>query len=108
MTPRRLLDVSAAARYLGFVDDAGKPEVKKVYRLIESGAIAHIRCADAVHTRVTAGGQRQQYRKPGRVYLLEADCDAWIAAHRAPATTDPVTPARPAPLPRTATHGRFS
>lgn len=86
MSARRLLDIAKAAAYLGFVDEQGNANTKALYRLIESGSIAHIRIRDRVHTRVTAGGRRQQYRKPGRVYLLESDCDAWIEAHRVEAS----------------------
>lgn len=104
--PRRLLDVPSAARYLGLLTADDQPDTKALYRLIASGSIAHLRLRDAVHTRVAADGRRQRYRKPGRLYLLESDCDAWIDAHRVAAPSVSAAPRRPPTLVLPEAHDR--
>lgn len=83
-----LLTAAEAATRMGFRSK------KVVYRLTEKNQLAHIRERDEVCTR-TRRGRVEQYRKPGRVWILESDCDAWLASHRQAAQTPaPIAPVR--------------
>jgi excisionase family DNA binding protein len=86
---RRWLSATDAAAYLGL-------PVSSLYRFAEEGRIACVRTDGRVMERQAADGQRERYVKSGRLRFLLADLDAWIDAHRAPATSD----RRPARFPR--------
>jgi len=88
---RRLLNAPEAAAYLGLPREAG---AKTLYRLAEAGEVGHIRLRNTMRTR-TVKGTPQRYRKPGRLYFLEADLDAWLEARH----VVPHAPAAPAAKP---------
>jgi len=58
------------------VEETGIPR-ETLYRLVASGDLAHVR---------SVSGPGQKYRTRGRIRILRADWDDWIARHRTPAT----------------------
>ncbi len=91
--PHRLLKVAEAVAYLGLPATEG---AKTLYRLAEAGDITHIRLRQTMRTRIVEG-RPQRYRKPGRIYFLAADLDAWldsrrVVSHRVAATPEPPRP----------------
>jgi len=71
---------NAPGRMLSIADLAAESGLKKVaiYRLIDKGELACVRTCVGTGKRKTSG----------RIYILRADWDAWVARHRTPAKTE--------------------
>ena len=76
--------VTEAAEFLDF-------SVGQLYRYAHEGRIACVRTDGRVIQR-QQNGQAVRYIKSGRIFFYQTDLEAWVEAHRVPATRIAVRP----------------